>query len=249
MSFGKNKLLGLLGFGVIFILIFVAMRNWRFVEWYHQFRYDQRYKQSEIKDAKDIDKIYSDFEKMPYKKIDDAYLKFTKSDVDKYKKMLLDKEYLILHRDDFFRYVVGDIRIHQLLAKDKYYKACLKDKSQKYYWLIKPQLLKKLLHLRSILEEKGYDKNAFTITNGHRHPLDNERVGGAKLSRHIKGEAIDIHINDINKNGHYDDEDKEIVLDLLETQIIKSEGGIGRYPGTRSVHFDVRGYKARWDSY
>jgi hypothetical protein len=39
------------------------------------------------------------------------------------------------------------------------------------------------------------------------------------------------------------------VLDLLEKEIIKSSGGIGRYPGTRAVHFDVRGYKARWDSY
>ncbi len=45
------------------------------------------------------------------------------------------------------------------------------------------------------------------------------------------------------------DEQKEIVIDLLETKVIKNKGGIGKYPGTKIVHMDVRGYRARWDTY
>ena len=63
----------------------------------------------------------------------------------------------------------------------------------------------------------------------------------------IVGEALDLRINDINDDGRRTQADKQIVLDLLEQHIIKDKGGIGKYPGTMSVHFDVRGYKARWD--
>jgi len=163
--------------------------------------------------------------------------------------MLIDKKYYQLTRDDFFRFIVDDIRINQLLPKDKYYKECLSDKSKTYNWLMDEKLLKKLLELQTVLEKNGYNKRGFSITNGYRHPKENERVGGANLSRHIKGEAIDIRINDIDKNGKFEQKDKKIVLDLLEKEVIKSEGGIGKYPGTRAVHFDVRGHRARWDSY
>lgn len=56
-------------------------------------------------------------------------------------------------------------------------------------------------------------------------------------------------IKDVNQDGQYTDDDKQLVIDLLERKIIKNQGGIGKYPGTRVVHMDVRGYKARWDSY
>lgn len=38
-------------------------------------------------------------------------------------------------------------------------------------------------------------------------------------------------------------------MDLLETKIIKNTGGIGKYVETMSIHFDVRGWRARWNSY
>lgn len=44
-------------------------------------------------------------------------------------------------------------------------------------------------------------------------------------------------------------EDKQIVLDFLDKEIIGNKGGIGLYPGTKAVHFDVRGHRARWNSY
>ena len=97
--------------------------------------------------------------------------------------MLIDKTYYQLSRNDFFRYIVDDIRINEFLPQDKYYKDCLSDKTKTYYWLMDKKLLEKLLALQNLLEEKGYNKRGFSITNGHRHPKDNERVGGAKLSR------------------------------------------------------------------
>jgi len=230
-------ILGLL-IGLIGIIATIFLwNNWRIKERVLRYKFDKASSQKRVTKAYEIEKILSKFNQLDYQELDEEYKTFTKSNYGKYEKLLLDKKYYQLTRDDFFRYIVDDIRINELLPKDKYYRKCLSDKTKTYNWLIEEKLLNKLLALQNLLEEKGYNKRGFSITNAHRHPKDNERVGGAKLSRHIKGEAIDIRINDIE------------VLDLLEKEIIKSSGGIGRYPGTRAVHFDVRGYKARWDSY
>jgi uncharacterized protein YcbK (DUF882 family) len=58
---------------------------------------------------------------------------------------------------------------------------------------------------------------------------------------------VDIEIGDVDKNGKINKADKKIVLDLLENQIIGNQGGVGRYPWSQTVHFDVRGWYARWD--
>ena len=237
--------IGLIGI----IAVLFLMSNWRVKERILQYKFDKTNSQKRITKENEIRSVLSNFKQLSYQELDSEYKTFTKSNQDKYEKMLIDKTYYQLSRNDFFRYIVDDIRINEFLPKDKYYKDCLSDKTKTYYWLMDKKLLEKLLALQNLLEEKGYNKRGFSITNGHRHPKDNERVGGAKLSRHIKGEALDIRINDIDKSGKFEKRDKEIVLDLLEKEIIKSTGGIGKYPGTRAVHFDVRGYKARWDSY
>jgi len=236
---------------IIISILFVIflLSYWRVKEKYYQVKFDMTSSQKEVSSNKEIERIFSGFEQVSFKNLEKEYKYYTKSNEEKYKKLLLGKKYYLLTRDDFFRFIVGDIRINQLLPKDKYYKRSLSDNSKKYYWLINKKLLKKLLQLQELLEKSGYNKKGFTITDGYRHPRENERVGGAKLSRHIKGEAIDISIDDIDKSGGFEQADKKIVLDLLEKYIIKSEGGIGKYPDTRAVHFDVRGYKARWDSY
>ena len=163
--------------------------------------------------------------------------------------MLKGSQYRILKRDDFFKKIVGDFRINDFVCKDAYYRACLLDASKEYYWLIDEKVLASLIDLRQSLKSKGYDPEAFTITSGHRHPRKNESIRAAKLSRHMKGQAVDMYIQDINKDGKYTDEDKKIVLDIAEKEVIQNKGGIGRYPGTRAVHIDVRGTRARWDSY
>lgn len=214
---------------------------------YRCYLYDLENPQVAVKSKKRIDEILGEFEKVSYSKIEDSYKKYTKSENKKYKKLLSTKTFYKIKRDDFFKFIVGEIRIRDLLARDKYYNKCLRNKKNHYYWLINKELLYKLLELQLALKDKNYNEAGFSITNCHRHPRYNEKVGGASQSRHIQGEAIDIRVGDIDKNGIYQKGDKEIVLNLLENKIIKSKGGIGRYPGTRAVHFDVRGYRARWD--
>ena len=121
--------------------------------------------------------------------------------------------------------------------------------SQPIYWLIDKKILYKTLELQDSLRSKDYDPHGFSISNGHRHPHYNDQIGGASKSQHLWGKAIDIKIKDINKDGKSNQADKKIVLDLLENHIIKRRGGVGRYVGTMSIHYDVRGHYARWDSF
>ncbi|MEM6723537.1 MAG: D-Ala-D-Ala carboxypeptidase family metallohydrolase [Bacteroidota bacterium] len=115
--------------------------------------------------------------------------------------------------------------------------------------MIDEKLLFAIQELQAELTAKDHDPKAFTIRSGHRHPKRNEEVKGAKVSRHIKGQAVDLIIGDINQDGQYTPEDKQIVLDIVNKKVIGNFGGVGRYPGTRTVHIDVRGFRARWDSY
>ena len=224
-----------------------SLLSFQGTEKYREYLYDLDNPQKEVNSKKRIDEILSGFEQITYSKIEEDYKKYTKSAQKKYNKLLASKTFYKIKREDFFRFIVGEIRVRELLARDKYYYKCLRNKKEHYYWLVNKELLYKLLDLQVALEKENYNKSGFSITNGHRHPYYNEKVGGASKSRHIQGEAIDIHIGDIDNNGKYQKADKEIVLNLLENKIIKYQGGIGRYPGTRAVHFDVRGYRARWD--
>lgn len=115
--------------------------------------------------------------------------------------------------------------------------------------MIDDKILFALLKLKKSLKNKGHDHDAFVLTSAYRHPRRNEMARGASLSRHIKGQTLDLFIRDINRDGKYSKEDKDIVLEIAEKEVIKDNGGIGKYPGTRAVHIDVRGSKARWDSY
>ena len=213
--------------------------------------YDLKSSQKKITSKAEIDSIFSRFKIVPYNEMEQSYLTNTKSYKQKYRSMLRNKKYYVLEKDDLFKYIAGGVRIKDLLPKkDIYYKECIK-KNKNIYWLIDKRVIYKLLELQLELEKMGYDPDGFTVRNGYRYPSYNEKIGGASRSRHIVGEAIDITVGDIDKNGKYQEEkDKKIVLDLLTTKILKNTGGIGKYPGTRSVHFDVRsGKNKRWDSY
>ncbi|MEM9547719.1 MAG: D-Ala-D-Ala carboxypeptidase family metallohydrolase [Bacteroidota bacterium] len=225
------------------------MNNTRVLDYWFRYTFDLTHPQKTVTSENQIMDILSKFKTTKYDQIDERYKSYTKSDQQRYKKLLERQQYYEIGRKDFYRYIVDDFRIEDFLCKDQFYFEALKDKSKTYYWLIDKEVLINLLRLQKELERKGCNKNGFTITNGHRHPRYNEKVGGAKLSRHIQGEAIDLYIQDIDNSGHYSKKDKAIVLKLLEDIIIKDKGGIGLYPGTRVVHFDVRGYRARWNTY
>jgi hypothetical protein len=79
---------------------------------------------------------------------------------------------------------------------------------------------------------------AIHINSGYRSQRHNQRVGGAPNSQHLFGTAADITVEGASPRT---------VAAKLE-QLIRSgriaEGGIGIY--STFVHYDVRGYRARW---
>ena len=149
----------------------------------------------------------------------------------------------------FYQKIAGNNRLCDLLPNDTYYRNAVWKSESAIYALLDQRVLFKLLELQERLNALGYDPTAFWIRSGPRYPSYNKQVGGASRSRHLYGEALDLRIGDINQDGRYTEEDKKIVLRILDLEVIKHFGGVGRYQGTRAVHMDVRGYKARWDDY
>ena len=112
------------------------------------------------------------------------------------------------------------------------------------------------LKLKKSLKDKGYNDDIYVISGKRLKWHNNLQVwlsSAAKDSKHLKGEAIDIIVLDINKDGKKDEADVNIIFTLLDKEIIKDKGGIGTYKNEKGflnrqmIHFDCRGYKARWN--
>lgn len=234
---------------VLMILYAFVLNNWRIRDVILEYRHDMRYGNKEVTTRNQVDKILNGLETIPFSKLDDAYLNYTKSNTKKYAPLLRNLTHFKVKRSDLNKRIAGRYRLKHFICKDKFYKKCILNKRDNIICILNKKIFYKTLDLQKELEKQGYNKNGFKVVNGHRHPSYNERVGGAKLSRHIKGDAVDIAVRDINNDGVSNKKDKDIVLDLLDKKIIGNEGGLGLYPGTQSVHYDVRGTRARWNSY
>ena len=91
----------------------------------------------------------------------------------------------------------------------------------------------------------GKQETGIAVLSWWRPVAYNKQIHGAVNSRHIKGDACDISLQEIQRlmpwpSGQAD-------FDKL-CQRIWPDGGFGTYPGG-SRHVDCRGYKARWSSY
>ena len=231
-------------------LLFYFFNPWYwFLENHYASFYDREHPQQPVTSYKQIDEVLKRFQQISYPVLDTNYLQYSRSTETKYRKILESKTYYIIEGEDIYLFLVGNFRVKDFLAKDKFYTNNLHrlGDREKQYLLIDKKLLYALLDLQHELIRQQYDPQGFRINFAHRHPLLNVEVGGASVSYHIRGQAIDLVIQDINKDGKATKEDKKIVLDILENKIIRNRGGIGRYPWSMVVHFDVRGYKARWD--
>ncbi len=241
--FGKYKnLIITLYFIIITILIILIL--WRSWDLILQYKYDLQNNNKDVTSIAEIENILDDFPIIPIDSLSPSYLKYTKSNHRKYKRMLKGSIYYVVPKQDVNRKIAGRFRIKDFMCKDKYFNS-----NQDLYWLMDKKVLFKTIELLDSLESRGLNKDGFYVNNGHRHPRRNEKIKGASQSKHIKGQAVDIVIQDINNDGKHTKKDKDIVLKLLDKHIIKNEGGIGLYPGTQSVHYDVRGKRARWNSY
>ena len=92
--------------------------------------------------------------------------------------------------------------------------------------------------LENIADDLGYP---LTITSGLRSQSYNQKVGGAKKSQHVLGNAVDIRMR--NKT-------KKEVLEFIEIAVGRGINGIGLYFPARGggtfIHCDIRSKKAQW---
>lgn len=244
----KNWLFVILIFSVSVVLFGINLIS-DIREKYLEIKFDLISNNPRIESQEEVERVLNSYRILDYREIEEGYKEWTKSDEPKYKNILRNSKYRVIRQNDFFRKIVGDFRVKDFICRDSIYRKCLFDKRKDYYWLIDEKLAIAVFKLQRSLKEKGYNPDGFWIRYGHRHPKKNEEVEGAGSSKHIKGEAIDMVIGDINRDGKYTEKDKEIVLEISEKEIIGNKGGIGRYPGTRTIHIDTRGKRARWDSY
>lgn len=196
-----------------------------------------------------IDSILDGFETRRFSELDTAYLNYS-DPLKKFGKKLKNREYLVVTGRAIFKKIVGPFRVMHFLSHDKYYTKNLNDINGEnpQYWLVDKKMLHMILDLILELDKMGYNKYGFAVNCGHRHPRHNMAAKGSGQSQHMFGKAADLEIKDINNDGKVTDEDKQIVLEILE-DIVGNKGGLGLYPGTMSVHLDCRGFKARWNSY
>jgi uncharacterized protein YcbK (DUF882 family) len=77
-----------------------------------------------------------------------------------------------------------------------------------------------------------------TVTSGYRSPSHNKKIGGAKNSFHVRGMAADIKAEGLTPKELID-----VIEELIEEGLMVP-GGIGKYSSW--VHYDTRGYNAKW---
>ena len=86
---------------------------------------------------------------------------------------------------------------------------------------------------------REYIQKPIIVISGYRTLEYNTKIGGAKRSLHLVAKAGDIIVPGLTSL-----EIKDTILQLIKEGKMK-EGGIGIY--SYFVHYDVRGWKARWD--
>lgn len=125
--------------------------------------------------------------------------------------------------------------------------AC-KDGTQVPYNLVPnvQKLAKNLQVLRDYLNGAGRPKKApktavltLGLNSGFRNDTYNEKVGGEDDSFHIEAMAADF------TQKYMTPRELAYAIEKLIAEGKMEQGGIGIYAGF--VHYDVRGYKARWN--
>ena len=212
--------------------------------------YDKQTQQPPVTRHSQLDSVMDGLTKIAFKDLPQDYLHAVGIE-GTWATALRKKTWFRLERQDLFPFVVHQYRIGDFVPHDSIFKAQIEhpQPDDVQYWCMDRRVLHKLLDLLTAMPGMGLDPSQITINHGFRHPKLNVQVKGAKKSRHQWGEAIDLKIGDVNHDGVRDSADKGPLIRILDQKIIASGGGVGRYPGTDVIHLDVRGFRARWDSY
>jgi hypothetical protein len=211
--------------------------------------YDDSVGQKPVFSHELLDSQLARLEKVPYYKLPQDYI--DKSESENQKNRLQFLNYFQVEGMQVFDFLVGHFRVADFMSKDTFYtlNTASLPLGISQYWLCDTAVLHRFLDLVLWMRSKGYNDSALFVKNGHRHPAYNAFKGGVPQSYHMQGSAIDIQVGDINRNGIANAADKKIILDILEQKIIGNTGGLGLYPKSDVVHFDTRGFRARWNSH
>lgn len=226
--------------------IFYYKSSWHFRELADEFYFDFTHKNPYVADKSTIDEILGTFPIKKYSDLGDDYLNHSQANQKSYQRIYKNKIFYIIRKKDALRKIVGNTRIKDLVCKNHEFHKLSYSSLEEIIWLIDKELLYKILELQDKLEEEGYNRDGFTVISAFRDPKHNKAVGGKSRSRHLYGDAADLNIGDINKDGLINKKDKDLILKICDSDIIANKGGLGRYPNKSTIHIDVRGHRARW---
>lgn len=108
--------------------------------------------------------------------------------------------------------------------------------------ILPEDVLANLSKLAEALEVVRADlKKPVSVISGYRCPSHNKKVKGTPSSRHIKGDACDLQVE-----GFSGTELRTVFERLIRDRKIP-QGGLGTYADRpRTLHYDLRGRRARW---
>lgn len=117
-----------------------------------------------------------------------------------------------------------------------------------------PNVRRKLSLIEKEVNDKGYSTNWFIISDKRHKWYNSLLLNSAKDSEHLKGNAIDIYVLDVDGDAEFNENDIKIIekaCKRLEKKYPELTGGFGTYLRkgyfTRHmVHIDTRGYYKRW---
>jgi uncharacterized protein YcbK (DUF882 family) len=164
-------------------------------------------------------------------------------------KGILNSRFYLIPRKDLLKKLFFNNRINNFVSKEQQIQGLWYFQKGEAYVCIDEKLFESLFLLQEKLTKVNCDPGALIINSGYRSPHHNKVAGGAPLSQHLFGKAIDLKIGDINRDRSVNQEDKKIVYKILQLDVIANKGGLGFYPNTQILHMDVRGVPARWDYY
>lgn len=124
------------------------------------------------------------------------------------------------------------------------------------YVVLNEALVRRLEELLALANTSGYRASTFHVMSGYRTPSYNRAIGNVANSRHTRGAAADIFIDedhngrmdDLNGDGVSNEGDADVLYRLFDGP--QQVGGLGKYRATQAhgpfVHVDIRDRRARW---
>jgi len=228
---------------VVLVVVFLLIGITDYYESIGGFYYDNKYDNPSVESVQSLSSLLNEYPTLSFNELPASYKEESGYLKNAYKGMSDDLTFYLIPKEDRYRKIAGKNRINKLLPRKN------NSVDDGLILGINVQVLHRFLALQERLDKIGYNSDALTIVSAYRPPVYNERIKGASQSRHMAGEAIDFTVGDVNDDGHYTSEDKEFVYQICDENIIGDNGGLGRYPGTRNLHIDVRGHRARWDTF